>query len=74
MGKERIYCYNVRTEADYDGTDYYCGICGNAGFYIITRKIFPKGSKKMAALVCALLTAALVGLMFYLLATTPQSL
>ena len=32
MGKERIYCYNVRTEADYDGTDYYCGICGNAGF------------------------------------------
>ncbi len=32
MGKERIYCYNVRTETDYDGTDYYCGICGNAGF------------------------------------------
>ncbi|WP_428074439.1 hypothetical protein [Candidatus Avelusimicrobium aviculae] len=47
---------------------------GFPGFYIITRKIFPKGSKKTAALICALLTAALVGLMFYLLATAPQSL
>lgn len=47
---------------------------GFPGFYIITRKIFPQGSKKTAALVCALLTAAMVGLMFYLLATTPQSL
>ena len=47
---------------------------GFPGFYIITRKMFPKGSKKTAALVCALLTAALVGVMFYLLATTPQSM
>lgn len=52
----------------------FAAMLGFPGFYIITRKIFPKGSKKMAALVCALLTAALVGLMFYLLATTPQSL
>lgn len=47
---------------------------GFPGFYIITRKMFPKGSKKTARIVSALITAALVGLMFFLLYTTPQSL
>ena len=43
---------------------------GFPGFYIITRKVFPRGSKAKAAWLCALLTAALAGLLVYLLTTT----
>ncbi len=44
---------------------------GFMGFYIITRKIFPRTSKAKTAWLCALLTAALAGLLVYLLTTTP---
>ena len=44
---------------------------GFMGFYIITRKIFPRASKAKTAWLCALLTAALAGLLVYLLTTTP---
>lgn len=41
------------------------------GFYIITRKLFPKGSKKSAMWLSVLLTALLVGILTFVTASTP---
>ncbi len=41
------------------------------GFYIITRKIFPKGSKKSAMWVSVLLTVLLVAILAFVTAATP---
>ncbi|OUO57031.1 hypothetical protein [Candidatus Avelusimicrobium gallicola] len=41
------------------------------GFYIITRKVFPKGSKKSAMWISILLTILLVGILAAVTATTP---
>ena len=41
------------------------------GFYIITRKIFPKGSKKSAMWISILLTVLLVGILAFVTAATP---
>ncbi len=41
------------------------------GFYIITRKLFPKGSKKSAIWLSVLLTALLVGILTFVTASTP---
>ena len=41
------------------------------GFYIITRKIFPKGSKKSAMWVSVLLTILLVAILAFVTAATP---
>ncbi len=40
------------------------------GFYIITRKIFPKRSKKSAMWISILLTVLLVGILVLVTATT----
>ena len=44
---------------------------GFPGFYIITRKMFPRSSKAKSAWLCGVLTAALAGLLVYLLTTAP---
>ncbi|MBE6421554.1 MAG: hypothetical protein E7027_05450 [Elusimicrobium sp.] len=41
------------------------------GFYIITRKIFPKRSKRSAAWISALLTALLIGILATVTIATP---
>ncbi len=41
------------------------------GFYIITRKVFPRGSKKSAMWVSVLLTVVLVVILALALAATP---
>lgn len=41
------------------------------GFYIITRKLFPKGSKKSARWISVLLTVLLVGILAFVTASTP---
>lgn len=41
------------------------------GFYIITRKVFPRGSKKSAMWVSILLTVVLVVILALTLAATP---
>lgn len=41
------------------------------GFYIITRKLFPRGSKKSAMWLSVLLTALLVGILAFVTASTP---
>ncbi len=41
------------------------------GFYIITRKVFPRGSKKSAMWVSILLTVVLVVILALALAATP---
>lgn len=41
------------------------------GFYIITRKLFPRGSKKSAKWISVLLTALLVGILAFVTASTP---
>lgn len=41
------------------------------GFYIITRKVFPKGSKKAAMTLAILLTILLVGILAAVTAFTP---
>ncbi len=41
------------------------------GFYIITRKVFPRGSKKSAMILSVLLTALLVGILVAVPAFTP---
>lgn len=41
------------------------------GFYIITRKVFPRGSKKSAMMLAFLLTALLVGILVTVTAFTP---
>lgn len=41
------------------------------GFYIITRKLFPKGNKKSAMWLSVLLTALLVGILTFVTASTP---
>lgn len=41
------------------------------GFYIITRKLFPKGSKKSAMWLSVLQTALLVGILTFVTASTP---
>lgn len=41
------------------------------GFYIITRKVFPRGSKKSAMWVSILLTVVLVVILVLALAATP---
>ena len=41
------------------------------GFYIITRKIFPKSSKRSTAWISALLTALLIGILATVTIATP---
>ncbi len=41
------------------------------GFYIITRKIFPRASKRSAMWVSVLLTVVLVGILAFVTAATP---
>ncbi len=41
------------------------------GFYIITRKVFPKGSKKSAMWISILLTVLLVAILAFVTAATP---
>lgn len=41
------------------------------GFYIITRKLFPRGSKKSAMWLSVLLTTLLVGILAFVTASTP---
>ena len=41
------------------------------GFYIITRKVFPRGSKKSAMWISILLTILLVGILAVSMAATP---
>jgi len=43
------------------------------GFYIITRKVFPKGSKKSAMWAAVLLTALLIGILTAVTAFTPAA-
>lgn len=42
------------------------------GFYIITRKVFPKGSKKAAMWISILLTAGLIALFCFLTLAMPN--
>lgn len=41
------------------------------GFYIITRKVFPRGSKKAAMTAAVLLTLVLIGILATVTAFTP---
>ncbi len=41
------------------------------GFYIITRKVFPRGSKKSAMWISVLLTVLLVAILAFVTAATP---
>ena len=41
------------------------------GFYIITRKVFPRGSKKSAMWISVLLTVLLVAMLAFVTAATP---
>lgn len=43
------------------------------GFYIITRKVFPRGSKKAAMTLAILLTVLLIGILVAVPAFTPAA-
>ena len=43
------------------------------GFYIISRKVFPPGSKKSALTLAVLLTVLLVGILVAVVAFTPAA-
>lgn len=49
----------------------FVGLLAGLGFYIITRKVFPRGSKKAAVTLAILLTLVLVGILATVTAFTP---
>lgn len=50
---------------------WFVGLVAGLGFYIITRKVFPRGSKKAAMTAAVLLTLLLVGILATVTAFTP---
>ena len=49
----------------------FVGLLAGLGFYIITRKVFPQGSKKAAVTLAVLLTLVLIGILATVTAFTP---
>lgn len=55
------------------GILFFVVILAIPGFYIITRKVFPRGSKKASMALAVLLTALLVGILIAVPAFTPAA-